>query len=60
MLNFRMTVRLPLRAIVCGYSLKVIWITWRNLRHGLADFAIMEMGSVCLLTCLYVWKRKES
>src|SRR5207247_6627447 len=32
--HFNLTVELPLKAIVRGYSWTVIPITWRNRRHG--------------------------
>src|SRR6266480_4946857 len=34
--HFNLTVELPLKAIVRGYSWTVIPITWRNRRHGIA------------------------
>ena len=35
--HFNLTVELPLKAIVRGYSWKVIPITWRNRRHGASE-----------------------
>jgi dolichol-phosphate mannosyltransferase len=56
--HFNLTVELPLKAIVRGYSWKVIPITWRNRRSGEAKLKIKEMGSRYLFICLYVWLEK--
>jgi dolichol-phosphate mannosyltransferase len=56
--HFNLTVELPLKAIVRGYSWTVIPITWRNRRHGAAKLKIKEMGSRYLFSCLYVWLEK--
>lgn len=56
--HFNITVELPLKAIVRGYSFAVIPITWRNRRHGVAKLKIKEMGSRYLFICLYVWLEK--
>jgi dolichol-phosphate mannosyltransferase len=56
--HFNLTVELPLKAIVRGYSWTVIPITWRNRRHGVAKLKITEMGSRYLFICLYVWLEK--
>jgi dolichol-phosphate mannosyltransferase len=56
--HFNLTVELPLKAIVRGYSWTVIPITWRNRRKGMAKLKIKEMGSRYLFICLYVWLEK--
>ena len=56
--HFNLTVELPLKAIVRGYSWTMIPITWRNRRHGVAKLKIKEMGSRYLFICLYVWLEK--
>jgi len=43
--HFNLTVELPLKAIVRGYSWTTIPIIWRNRRTGKAKLAIREMGS---------------
>jgi dolichol-phosphate mannosyltransferase len=53
--HFNLTVELPLKAIVRGYSFTTIPITWCNRRHGVAKLKIKEMGSRYLFICLYVW-----
>jgi dolichol-phosphate mannosyltransferase len=52
--HFNLTVEIPLKAIVRGYSWKVIPITWRNRRTGMPKLKIKEMGSRYLFICLYV------
>jgi len=56
--HFNITVELPLKAMVRGFSWTVIPITWRNRRHGVAKLKIKEMGSRYLFICLYVWLEK--
>jgi dolichol-phosphate mannosyltransferase len=56
--HFNLTVELPLKAIVRGYSWTVIPITWRNRRTGVPKLKIKEMGSRYLFICLYVWLEK--
>jgi dolichol-phosphate mannosyltransferase len=56
--HFNLTVELPLKAIVRGYSWTVLPITWRNRRQGVAKLKINEMGSRYLFICLYVWLEK--
>jgi dolichol-phosphate mannosyltransferase len=56
--HFNLTVEIPLKAIVRGYTWSVIPITWRNRRTGVAKLKINEMGSRYLFICLYVWLEK--
>ncbi|MFH1028092.1 MAG: glycosyltransferase family 2 protein [Pseudomonadota bacterium] len=56
--HFNLTVELPLKAIVRGFSWTTIPIVWRNRRGGSAKFRIKEMGSRYLFICLYVWLEK--
>lgn len=56
--HFNITVELPLKAIVRGYSWTTIPITWRNRRTGESKLKIKEMGSRYLFICLYVWLEK--
>ena len=57
--HFNLTVELPLKAIVRGYSWTVIPITWRNRRTGMPKLKIKEMGSRYLFICLYIWLEKN-
>lgn len=56
--HFNLTVEIPLKAIVRGYSWTKIPITWRNRRHGEAKLKVAEMGSRYLFICLYGWLEK--
>ncbi len=56
--HFNLTVEIPLKAIVRGYSWTVIPITWRNRRFGEAKLKIKEMGSRYFFICAYIWLEK--
>jgi dolichol-phosphate mannosyltransferase len=56
--HFNLTVELPLKTIVRGYSWTVIPITWRNRRAGESKLKLKEMGSRYLFICLYIWLEK--
>jgi dolichol-phosphate mannosyltransferase len=56
--HFNLTVELPLKAIVRGYTWTVIPITWKNRKHGVAKLKIKEMGSRYFFICTYVWLEK--
>jgi len=56
--HFNITVELPLKAIIRGFSFTAIPITWRNRRTGVAKLKIKEMGSRYLFICLYIWLEK--
>jgi dolichol-phosphate mannosyltransferase len=56
--HFNLTVELPLKAIVRGYSWTVMPVTWRNRRTGEAKLKIKEMGSRYLFIILYAWLEK--
>lgn len=53
--HFNLTVELPLKAIVRGYTWTTMPITWRNRRAGLAKLKITEMGSRYFFIVAYVW-----
>jgi len=57
--HFNLTVELPLKAIVRGYSWTVIPVTWRNRKTGAAKFRIKEMGSRYFFIIMYVWLEKH-
>lgn len=56
--HFNLTVEIPLKAIVRGYSWVVVPITWRNRRFGTPKLKIKEMGSRYFFICAYVWLEK--
>jgi dolichol-phosphate mannosyltransferase len=51
--HFNLTVELPLKAIIRGYSYAVIPIAWYNRKVGLSKLRIREMGSRYLFIVLY-------
>jgi len=53
--HFNLTVELPLKAIVRGYSHRVIPITWRNRTSGTSKLRLEEQGSRYLFIVLYIW-----
>jgi dolichol-phosphate mannosyltransferase len=56
--HFNLTVEIPLKAMVRGYSWTVIPISWQNRKHGVAKLKIKEMGSRYFFICAYVWLEK--
>lgn len=56
--HFNLTVELPLKAIVRGYSWTVVPITWRNRRFGTPKLKLKEMGSRYFFIVAYVWLEK--
>lgn len=57
--HFNLTVELPLKAIVRGYSYAIIPITWRNRSAGISKLKLKEMGSRYLFIVLYTWLEKH-
>ncbi len=53
--HFNLTVELPLKAVVRGFSFAVVPVTWTNRRHGASKLRLQEMGSRYLFIVLYVW-----
>ena len=56
--HFNLTVEIPLKAIVRGYTWTVIPISWHNRKYGEAKLKIKEMGSRYFFICAYVWLEK--
>ncbi len=52
--HFNLTVELPLKAIVRGYSYAIVPISWTNRAHGVSKLKLQEMGSRYLFIVLYV------
>jgi dolichol-phosphate mannosyltransferase len=51
--HFNITVELPLKAIVRGYTWTVIPTNWYNRKDGVSKFKVKEMGSRYLFIVLY-------
>src|SRR5688572_30457485 len=56
--HFNLTIELPLKAIVRGFSWTTVPITWRNRRAGIAKLKLAEMGSRYFFIMTYVWLEK--
>ena len=56
--HFNLTVELPLKAVVRGYSWTSVPITWRNRRAGVPKLKLTEMGSRYFFIVAYVWLEK--
>lgn len=56
--HFNLTVELPLKAIVRGYSYEVFPISWRQRTRGASRLRLKEMGSRYLFIILCVWLEK--
>lgn len=52
--HFNLTIELPLKAIIRGYSYEVLPNSWRNRKAGESNLKIKEMGSRYLFILLYV------
>jgi dolichol-phosphate mannosyltransferase len=53
--HFNLTVEMPLKAVVRGYSYAVVPVSWEGRRHGESKLHLNEMGSRYLFIVLYVW-----
>lgn len=56
--HFNLTVEIPLKALVRGYSYAVVPISWRNRKLGRSSLHIPEMGSRYLYIVLCIWLEK--
>jgi len=56
--QFNLTVELPLKAIIRGYSYEVVPISWRQREVGISSLRLREMGSRYLFIVLYLWLEK--
>jgi dolichol-phosphate mannosyltransferase len=56
--HYNLTLELPLKTVIRGYSWTVIPISWRNRRAGESKLKIKEMGSRYLFIALYCWLEK--
>jgi dolichol-phosphate mannosyltransferase len=53
--HFNLTVELPLKAIVRGYSYAIVPVNWTNRRVGSSKLSLQEMGSRYVFIILYVF-----
>lgn len=57
--HFNLTVELPLKAVVRGYSYATVPIRWTQRKHGLSKLKIKEMGSRYLFSILSIFLEKQ-
>ena len=57
-LYFNITVEIPLKAIVRGFSYVQVPINWYGRKSGVSKLGIKEMGRKYMFTVLYVWLEK--
>ena len=57
--HFNLTVELPLKAIIRGFSFEVVPNSWRNRKAGESKLEIKEMGSRYFFTLLYCFIEKH-
>ena len=56
--HFNLTVELPLKAIIRGYSYAVVPNSWTNRKHGESKLKIREMGSRYFFILMYCFIEK--
>ena len=57
--HFNLTVEMPLKAIVRGFTPRTLPISWTNRQTGESKLKIQEMGSRYLFIVLYVWLERK-
>lgn len=57
-LYFNITIEIPLKAIVRGFSFSQIPINWYGRKSGVSKLSIREMSRKYIFTMLYVWLEK--
>jgi dolichol-phosphate mannosyltransferase len=53
--HFNLTVEIPLKAVVRGFSYGIVPISWSNRKAGISKLQLNEMGSRYLFIVLYVF-----
>ncbi len=56
--HFNLTVEIPLKAVIRGFSWATIPISWRNRSKGVAKLKLKEMGSRYFFIVAYLWLEK--
>ncbi|MEW6407093.1 MAG: glycosyltransferase family 2 protein [Patescibacteria group bacterium] len=57
-LYFNITIELPLKALIRGYSIASMPTNWYGRKSGVSKLKIKEMGRRYLYTTLYLWLQK--
>lgn len=56
--HFNLTIELPLKAIIRGYSYTIVPNSWTNRKHGVSKLKIREMGSRYFFILMYCFLEK--
>ncbi len=56
--HFNLTVEMPLKAVIRGFTYKIVPISWTNRKYGVSKLKLKEMGSRYLFIVLYLWLEK--
>lgn len=56
--HFNLTIELPLKAIIRGYTYTVVPNSWTNRKHGVSKLKIREMGSRYFFILMYCFIEK--
>lgn len=56
--HFNLTIELPLKAIIRGYSYAIVPNSWTNRKHGISKLKINEMGSRYFFILMYCFIEK--
>lgn len=56
--HFNLTIELPLKAIIRGYSYTIVPNSWTNRKHGVSKLKIREMGSRYFFILMYCFIEK--
>jgi len=56
--HFNLTIELPLKAIIRGYSYTILPNSWTNRKHGVSKLKIREMGSRYFFILMYCFIEK--
>ena len=56
--HFNLTVEIPLKAVIRGFSWKTVPISWKNRTKGIAKLKLREMGSRYFFIIAYLWLEK--
>ena len=57
--HFNLTVEMPLKAIVRGFTFRTVPISWTNRQSGESKLKIKEMGGRYLFIVLYIWLERR-
>jgi dolichol-phosphate mannosyltransferase len=56
--SFNLTVEMPLKAIIRGYSWQAIPINWFGREKGVSKWKVKELGSRYIFIVIYIWLEK--